>query len=255
MSDDLHRTFTVGPRVRIEASTGSGDIVVSPGTPGTVAVRVDGGAGSYLAEQSGDSIIVKPAKSGFFSRFGGADVFLEVPEGAELSLSCSSGDTMVNVSAQEIEASSASGDIRVQRIERSGRLRCASGDISVGDVGEGLVVTSASGSIRVGEIGRTLSVTSGSGDITIGAVGETAQLKAASGDITVGRFDGTELTAKTLSGDLRLGLPPRRLLDVDLQTMSGDVRNRLPAGDGSPPERTVALRVTTVSGNVTLRGA
>ena len=135
MSDDLHRTFTVGPRVRIEASTGSGDIVVSPGTPGTVAVRVDGGAGSYLAEQSGDSIIVKPAKSGFFSRFGGADVFLEVPEGAELSLSCSSGDTMVNVSAQEIEASSASGDIRVQRIERSGRLRCASGDISVGDVG------------------------------------------------------------------------------------------------------------------------
>ena len=28
---DLKRTFSVGPRIRIEASTGAGDIVVSPG--------------------------------------------------------------------------------------------------------------------------------------------------------------------------------------------------------------------------------
>jgi DUF4097 and DUF4098 domain-containing protein YvlB len=57
-----------------------------------------------------------------------------------------------------------------------------------------------------------------------------------------------------VSGDVRLGIPPRRTLDVEVQTLSGDVRNRLPTGDGSPPEKRVTLTVKTLSGDITLQG-
>jgi hypothetical protein len=40
-----------------------------------------------------------------------------------------------------------------------------------------------------------------------------------------------------------------------MDSISGELRNRLPAGDGSPPEVVVRLRISTVTGDVTLRGA
>ncbi len=255
MTSNIHEVFTVGERVRIEASTTSGDIIVSPGEPGVVDIRIEDGLGNFMVEQSGDLILIKPNRSGFFSRFASADIHLAVPGSAELALHCTSGDVLVNTPVREVEVSSASGDVRIDDVARSVKVRSASGDVWVGGVGEQLTVTTASGTVRAGDVGRDFTATSGSGDVYVDRVGETASVKAASGDISVHRFDGTELSVKTLSGDLRIGIPPRRLLDVDLQTLSGELRNRLPEGDGSDPERSVSLRLTTVSGDVTLRGA
>lgn len=80
-------------------------------------------------------------------------------------------------------------------------------------------------------------------------------MNSASGDLRIGRVDGSEVNARTLSGDVVLGIPARRRIDVDMQSMSGDLRNRLPKGDGSPPEASIRIRAVSVSGDVTLRGA
>ena len=69
------------------------------------------------------------------------------------------------------------------------------------------------------------------------------------------RLTGSGLSAKSLSGDLKVGIPPRRRIDFDVQSLSGEMRTDLPPGDGSPPEKQVTLRVKSVSGNVTLVGA
>ena len=62
-------------------------------------------------------------------------------------------------------------------------------------------------------------------------------------------------TGKTLSGNLKIGIPPRRRVDFDVQSLSGEMRSDLPPGDGSPPERTIEIKVKTISGDVLLVGA
>jgi len=248
-------TFAVGERTRVEASTTAGDVVVTAAPAGTVTVLVDGSrAEEYVIEQRGDVVTVEPAK-GVRRWLGGADIHLEVPPTATLELSCTSGDITVNSAVLELVANVASGDIRVDDVARSARIKSASGDVFVDRVGERLDVSTASGTLRIGTVGRDVSVTTASGDTYIDRVGETVNLRSASGDVEVTRFDGTDFKARTLSGDVRIGIPSRRLLDVDIQTLSGELRNRLREGDESPPERSASLQLKTVSGDVTLQGA
>ena len=248
-------TFQVGQRVRVEAATTAGEIVVSEGNAGTVGVRVSGSkADEFRIEQRGDVIVVAPERS-MRRWLGGADIELQVPAGATLDLRTTSGDVAVGVATDELSVSLASGDVRARDVARVASVRSAAGDVSIDAVGERLEVTTASGDVRIGSVGRDASVTSASGTVHLARVGESAGVKTASGDVVVSRFDGTDLQVATLSGDIRIGVPPHRLLDLDLQTLSGDLRNRLPEGAGGEPERSVALRLKTVSGDVTLEGA
>ncbi|MGI8823040.1 MAG: DUF4097 family beta strand repeat-containing protein [Acidimicrobiia bacterium] len=254
MSSRLEQ-FAVGERFRVEATTTSGEITVRSGNPGEVVVRVDGpAADDYRISQHGDTISVVPERSGILRRFSATEVFLELPPGGSLSLTTASGDIVVQAETADLEATSASGDIRVGSVAGSGRIRSASGDISMDTVGGHLSVDTAAGDLRVGRVGSDLNASSAAGDIAVDFCGECVDVNTASGDITIRRVDGSDVRVKTMSGDVRLGIPPRRTLEVDLQTLSGDVRNRLPQGDGSPPEKRVALKVKTLSGDVTLQG-
>lgn len=252
---ERNQTFEVGDRVRVEAATTAGQITAVEGGAGVVAVRVDGTrADEFRIEQRGDLVVVAP-ECGKRRWFGGADIDLQVPAGAALDLRTTSGDVVVDVRVTELAVSLASGDVRAGDIDRVAMVRSAAGDISIGSVGERVEATSASGDVRIGQVGRDLSVTTASGSVHVDRVGETAAVRSASGDIVVSRFDGTDLQVATLSGDVRIGVPPRRLLDLDLQTLSGDLRNRLPDGGAGEPERSVSMRLKTVSGDVTLEGA
>jgi DUF4097 and DUF4098 domain-containing protein YvlB len=232
----------------------SGEIVISAASAGHVGVAIDGGGDEYVLQQVGDLITIKPPR-GRPRRFASADLQIEVPPTATVALSCASGDVQVNALVHDLEVETSSGDMRVGDVTRSAALRSASGDVVVGRVGERLDLTTASGDVRVGTVAHDASVTSTSGDVYIEEVGETADLRSASGNLDIMRFLGVDLAARTLSGDVRIGIPARRDLDVDIQSLSGSLRNRLPKGDGSAPERSVSLRIKTVSGDVTLRGA
>ena len=117
-----------------------------------------------------------------------------------------------------------------------------------------LEVSTASGDVRVGSVQGDVNSTTASGDLSIDEVGGSASLRTASGNLTIGRLTGGDLSAKSLSGNLKVGIPPRRRIDVDLHSLSGKLRNRLPEGDGSPPEAEIVVRANTVSGDVTLLG-
>lgn len=251
---DRIETFEVGERVRVVAAARSGDITVTNAKPGSVTVAIDGpGAANYEIDQVGDVISIEPRRKG--RRFGtSAEIVLAVPTYASVELSCSSGDINVQGSVLEMRASVASGDVRADKIETLCRVNSASGDIRFSEALDAEINT-ASGTVRLGVVRRSLRVNAASGDVYVDEVGDTAICKVASSDVRIGAFNGTELRHKAVSGDLHLGIPPRRSVEMEFSSMSGQLRNKLPTGDGSPPEKTLSVSVAAVSGDVTLRGA
>lgn len=253
MSDRIE-TFEVGDSVRIVASTRSGDIAVLRGPEGAVRVAVDGpGATGYEIDKLGDVISVEPRRKGRFTA-SSADVVLTVPESAVLELSCTSGDINVQCDIEELRASVASGDIRVGDVNGVFRVNSASGDIKAGSVVDAEVNT-ASGTVRIERVLRSIRLNSASGNAYVDEVGESAICKVASSDVRIGKFAGTEVRHKSMSGDLHIGIPPRRTIELDFSSVSGRLRNRLPKGDGSPSEKLLTISVTAVSGDLTLKGA
>jgi DUF4097 and DUF4098 domain-containing protein YvlB len=93
-----------------------------------------------------------------------------------------------------------------------------------------------------------------SGDVVLGTVGGDCTVRTASGRVKVSRFEGSRLEAKTISGDVLVGVPPGRRYSVALQTLSGEVGTDFPvSGEGeAAPAR---LTVTSISGDIRITAA
>jgi DUF4097 and DUF4098 domain-containing protein YvlB len=245
--------FEVGPRPGIELATFSGDIVVTEGPDGVIEVLLNGAPDKFTIEQRGDTIVVQPEGSRRFAR--ATDITAKVPPGTAAQLKCTSGDLLVEVPLSRLDAAVASGDVRARAITGDATIKSASGDTAIDNVDGRLEINTASGDARIGHVGFELTMNTASGDARVDSVDGPVRLRTASGDVRIRRFDGGDLTAKTLAGDLTVGIPKRRRIDLDLQSLSGSLRNRLPEGDGSPPEKTITLSIKSVSGDVTLTGA
>jgi DUF4097 and DUF4098 domain-containing protein YvlB len=89
-----------------------------------------------------------------------------------------------------------------------------------------------------------------SGEAQLGTAHAALSSSTQSGDFEVEDYEGGDLECNSTSGDIRIGLPSGRTLDVDLNTLSGDIRSDFSpeGGDGA----TARLRVKTVSGDITL---
>jgi DUF4097 and DUF4098 domain-containing protein YvlB len=245
--------FTVGDHPRVELSTFSGDILVTEGDAGVIDVMLDGSPDRFVVEQRGDTIVAEP-ESG--RRLGGStDITVRVPAGTAARLKCTSGDILVEPRVSKLEVGVASGDVRAVHVTGDASVKTASGDTHLERVDGSLNIATASGRAGIGPVGGDLYMTAASGDAVIDSVFGTARVRTASGDVRIREYDGPDFTAKTISGDVTVGIPARRRIDLDLQSLSGSLRNRLKKGDGSPPEKSITLRVKSVSGDLTLRTA
>lgn len=245
--------FSVGGSPRVELATFSGDIYVTESEAGSIHLTVNGTPDRFIIEQRGDTIVVEPEPGRRVGR--STDVTAAVPRGTSARLKCTSGDILVQVPVSRLDVGVASGDVRVGTVSGDASVKTASGDVSIDRVDGTLEIASASGDSRIGKVGLELSMTTASGDAIVESVDGAVRLRTASGDVKIRSFDGPDLTAKTLSGDVTVGIARRRRIDLDLQSLSGSLRNRLPEGDGSPPEKTIRLRAKSVSGDLTLIGA
>ena len=100
---------------------------------------------------------------------------------------------------------------------------------------------------------EALSVKSGSGDPRIREALEDVVLNTASGELVVDRMRRGQLTAKNVSGDIRVGVPAGVPVWTDITSLTGSVRSNL-EGAGEPEEGQdfIELRARTVSGDVHL---
>lgn len=250
MSDARRETLDVGERPRIELNLPSGDAVFLPGEQGEVEVQVEGHhAEEFVIEQLGGRIVLR-TPGGWESRWDSFDVRVRVPAGVDLEVRAASANVRAEVDLGSLGASLAAGGLKAQKIGGHAAVETASGDVELGEVGGQLAVSTASGDVRLGEGRANTAVNTASGEARLGSVLGALAVSTQSGDLEVEHYAGDDLECTSTSGDLRVGLPPGRALEVDLNTISGDIRSDFSpeAGDGT----TARLRIKTISGDIAL---
>ena len=251
------REFQVGDTPAVEVRLGAGDVRVVEGAKGKIVVRMNGSDRALQAmeiQQQGDTISVTSRKK--FGFLSGIDLKVSVPAGTELKAKLASADLIVDVALGRFSCSVGAGDVKVGNVESDVELHSASGDIRVGRIGGDAKVAVASGDIRIDEIHGDATIKSGSGDIEVAQANGRCECKTASGDIVVKKFAGRSFQSTALAGDVVVGLPTGRTVDVSLQTLAGDVRNEFDVGgDEGEPSGETTLDIKTMSGDIVLRSA
>jgi putative adhesin len=246
-----HRFNPVGP-VELEISIPSGDIEVETGDGDECVVWVEGNeklVEQTLVELQGNRLLVElrgKKAFGITIEIGGFSLGSEklrvrarVPHGSAATLVTASADSQVDGRLGELELRTASGDLLVRgEIERNATLKSVSGDIRIDRVGGDVRGTSVSGDIRIDDVRGKLV------------------LKSVSGDMRIGAVHGHEATLQSVSGDIQLGVTSGRNVDVDANTVSGDLSSDVAlagdAGDFHNGEPTLVVRGKTVSGDFRL---
>jgi DUF4097 and DUF4098 domain-containing protein YvlB len=213
----------IGARGRFSLRQASGDISVR-GIPGDI-VRVHSGDGRSLSDlfdiEVGDDRVELDQRGGLdigmrmFGRGRSAELEIEVPHGATVSIATGSADIRASDLSGTKSFQTASGEVTLLRLAGGLEVETVSGEIDIdGAAPLDLALKSVSGdiSVRVPSI-RRLDVGTTSGDIHLDA--ELAgngpfALRSISGDaMIVGRM-GFRVEAETITGDLSSDQPSKR---------------------------------------------
>jgi DUF4097 and DUF4098 domain-containing protein YvlB len=270
----MQKTFhTPGP-VSLYVELGSGGVTVHTDQVSETVVEVNGkNAEDVLVEQRGDEIVVVARQRGgsFLGRSHELDIHVSMPFDSRLTTKLGSADLRVMGRLGESAVRAGSGDVRLEDVAGDAYVETGSGDIGADEVHGELRVKSGSGDVVVERVEGTVTVSTGSGDVQIGTATGEVQVKSgsgdlriddalhdvglstASGDLVVGQVHRGQLTAKNVSGDIRVGVPAGVPVWTDISTMTGSVRSDL-EGAGEPEEGQdyIELRAKTVSGDIQL---
>ncbi|MGH3550966.1 MAG: DUF4097 family beta strand repeat-containing protein [Pseudonocardiaceae bacterium] len=176
---------------------------------------------------------------------------VSAPAGSSINARSGSADVAVTGAAAALDVVTGAGQVRAQCCTGAAEVRTGSGDVRLGTVLGQLRVRTGSGEVDVISVegaGGSGTVHTGSGDVRLGAVTHDVSARTGSGDLTVvdACAGGLELT--TGSGQLRVGIHPGVLAELDVSSGSGRARSDLPVG-GPPAEGDVAVRVRARTGS------
>jgi hypothetical protein len=229
----FERGLKVSGPVDIDVSTGSGDIRVYPGEPGTVRVRGkinahDNSGDSNAAQrvrdleqnppvqQDGNHIRIGNLEDRELTRNVSIDYELEVPVETELRSTTGSGDVAVEGIRGPVSARSGSGDMKLRSVSGDVSLKTGSGDARLEEISGGHVeVETGSGDVELRDLRCPMHVRTGRGEIH--AEGELA------GDWTL----------HAGSGEINVRLPSETGFELDAHTSSGEIHTSLPVTAGS----------------------
>ncbi|MEO6652098.1 MAG: DUF4097 family beta strand repeat-containing protein [Ilumatobacteraceae bacterium] len=244
--------FDVDGRASIDVDVRSGQVEIRSGPGGTITVSLDGDdVDEWQVQQLGNAITVRPINRRSW-RSRSVRLLAIVPVGSDVDISSASADAALQGELGCIRARSASGDVRGETVVRLDATT-ASGEIRVHEIRTDATCSTASGDIEIGRAGGRLNLSTASGDIRVTHADDDLQVGTASGDVRIGCCDGSTISVKAITGDVRLGLPTGIRVEPDISTLSG--RTTLPAPSPKPPvdnPRHVRLRLRSVSGNIAI---
>ncbi len=261
----MQKTFDVQGPTEVEVRLNAGDIQVDPTLDGRVEVELlahDDEAQQLVddarVELQGNRVLVDvPRKSGGFSfgnLFGRQGITCRVrcPEGSLLTVRTRSADLTVRGAIGGMNVATASGDVEADRVLGGLNVKSASGDIGVRVVDAGVNVQTASGDVALGAVRGSINVNTASGDVTINEADDNVNVNTVSGDQEHGAVMRGNVSAHSVSGDVRIGVRRGSKVYLDCTTVSGDTSSELevspeaPATDGP----LVEIRAKTVSGDI-----
>jgi DUF4097 and DUF4098 domain-containing protein YvlB len=274
----MKRTFTTPEPVTLYVELRAGDLVIEARDTAETTVEVSGNGAedpsTVSVDQRGDDIVVigLAGRHGFFgssqqrlsvhvtvptdskvnTKLGSADVRAQGRLGDSL-LKSGSGDLRIDELGSESFLETGSGDVTIATATGALKVKCGSGEVSVDRVDGPAEISTGSGDVAIGTASAPVSVKSGSGDTRIREASEDVALSTASGDLVVDRIRRGQLTAKNVSGDIKVGVPAGVPVWTDITCMSGTVRSSLDgAGEPAEGQDFIELRAKTVSGDVVL---
>ena len=240
----------IGPRGQFVLQQASGDVVIHGAEGDTVRVRSldDKPLSDTFDIDVADDRVELRQRGGFdagmrlFSRGSGADLMIEVPHGASISVDTGSADIDASDLSGEKRFRSASGEVSLTRLAGGLDVETVSGEIEIdGAAPLDLAAKSVSGDVhvRVPSI-RRLDLGTTSGDIRLDAelTGDGPfAMRSISGDATIVGRTGLRIEAESITGDLssdlsskRESLPGRKVLIVGrpgptltFRSVSGDL--------------------------------
>jgi hypothetical protein len=259
--ETIEREFEVTAPVRLTVGNIRGSVDVQPGDGGVVSVTAvkhletgDGERTEIEIEQEGDgSVIVKTVfdEKGWF--FGArrpckVDYVVRVPGDCALKVNCVSSKASVQGLAGEFEVKTVSGHVTLQDLCGNIKATSVSGRILGERLSGPTEFESVSGKVSL--TGSSLSVARGS---------------TVSGDLVLETSLGEgPYKFKSMSGNLKLVLPPETGCSIGFQSVSGRLKTSLPTTRsqwqrhkwqadllGGGPE----IRFHSVSGNMSVMQA
>jgi hypothetical protein len=213
----------IGPRGRFTLRQSSGEIAVRGVEGDTVRVRSldDRALSDLFSVEAGEGVVALRQIErigiglGGSSRREGAELAIEVPHGATVTIDAQSADIQATDLSGTKSFRTASGDIELSRLAGPVEIETVSGDIELeGQAPIELIAKSVSGDarIRVPSL-RRLDLGTTSGDIRLDAElsgdGPFA-IRSISGDATIVGRQGLRVEAETITGDLSSDLPSKR---------------------------------------------
>jgi DUF4097 and DUF4098 domain-containing protein YvlB len=269
----MHQTFETPEPVALYVELGSGSLTVAARDTDQAEVEVVGPrADEFTLEHPGPHHVVVPPRSRFFGiGTDSHELRIVVPTGSDVATKTGSADTETTGSLGQIRLKTGSGDIEIERADGPLVIDSGSGDVRCHEAAAEVRIKSGSGDVDLGDVRGTTGVSTGSGDVVIGVVHERTVVKTGSGDLELKRSESDvslttasgelvighaprgRITAKNVSGDVRVGIPAGTPVWTDVNSVSGSVASNL-ASTGKPADGQdyVELRATTVSGDVRL---
>jgi len=162
------------------------------------------------------------------------DVHVALPEGSSVEVTTASGDTEIIGVLAKATVTSASGSVSVADEVGVLEMKTASGDVTSANVRESLVCHSASGNVRCD------------------GAGTSTKIRTASGSVRLAVDVPSDISVRTVSGNVAVTVARGLEVDVDATSISGRLSSTMPL-DGAPgesPKDAVSISAKTVSGDV-----
>jgi DUF4097 and DUF4098 domain-containing protein YvlB len=259
-------TFSTPEPIRLDLRVPAGEVVVVAGETAETSVELEplGGQESRTAVEEArlelhDGVLVVDVPDQRVLRFlmRGPEVRLTVrcPHGCDLEVGVASADVRASGRFASAEIESASGDVSLGEVDGNANVKSASGDLELGRIGGALSAQAASGDIEVEHVAGEAKARSASGDVSIALADASLTVQTASGDQRIGSVSSGQVSLRSASGDLWVGIRRGSAVWVDASSMSGDTTSELDVGAAAPPAEgdegpLVELRAQSMSGDI-----
>ncbi len=232
LAKDVHEIKDADADASVKIINTAGEIEVNGWSRNQVEITGELGSGvkELVFESDGDEVLIKVKVPGFSVRSASADLVINVPEGASVTISAVSADISVDDVKGRQNVESVSGDIEIEVFASDIDIESVSGDIEI--EGDGSSIRSrfevVSSDIDIDSVHGEIEVTSVSGDIAmVNSVYEVAEIQTVNGDIDFGSaLDGeSRMEIETVNGDVDIDFEGGISARFDIETFNGDIDN------------------------------
>jgi DUF4097 and DUF4098 domain-containing protein YvlB len=223
-------------------------------------------------EYADGRLVVRAPKLGtLFSRTGSVDVTISLPSGSQLQGETGMGELLCEGRLGEcrfktgygeirldqagvVNVNSGSGDVTVDHADGGAEITASNGGVKIRRIDGPATVKNSNGASWIGEVTGDLRINAANGGITVDRTHAGVIAKTANGSVRIGEVSRGAVTLETAAGSLEVGIRTGTAAWLDLNTVSGRVRNELAAAAGPDnTDETVEVRARTYVGDIIVR--